>query len=227
MTQITDRIAAVHQRIAEAAQACARHTENIELLAVSKTRSAEEIREAVSAGLTVFGENYLQEALPKINALRDLDIEWHFIGPVQSNKTRDLATHFDWVQSVDRLRIARRLSEQRAGYGPPLNICVQVNISREAQKAGVLPEDALALCQAIAELPRLALRGLMLIPQAGDDSEKQFASFSAAAELFGQLHKKGLALDTLSMGMSGDLEVAILAGSNMLRIGTDIFGPRE
>lgn len=224
--QITERISAVRQRIAVAAQVCARAPENIALLAVSKTRTSQEIAEAVSAGLTAFGENYLQEALPKIEALRELPLQWHFIGPVQSNKTRDLAAHFDWVQSVDRLKIARRLSEQRAGYGPPLNICVQVNIDREPQKAGVLPEGALSLCQAITELPRLRLRGIMVIPEASDDTGKQFARFSTAHALFAQLNSAGLALDTLSMGMSNDLEAAIRAGSQMVRIGTDIFGPR-
>ncbi|MDX1497002.1 MAG: YggS family pyridoxal phosphate-dependent enzyme [Salinisphaeraceae bacterium] len=227
MNPIAERIAQTQARIQAAAQAASRPVENLHLLAVSKTRSADEIEAAVSAGLTQFGENYLQEALPKIEALRSHDLEWHFIGPVQSNKTRDLAAHFDWVQSVDRPKILRRLNEHRSAWAPPLNICIQVNISGEPQKAGVLPQEALALCETCCQLQRLQLRGLMVIPQASTDPKQQLASFSQAKALFDEFCAQGLPLDTLSMGMSGDLEAAIEAGSTMLRIGTDIFGPRS
>lgn len=226
MTEIRSRIEGVRQRIRQAAAECRREAADIRLVAVSKTRSPAEIRQAVSAGLTDFGENYLQEALPKIEALRESGICWHFIGPVQSNKTRELAAQFDWVQTVDRVRIAQRLNDQRGNQGKPLNICVQVNISREPQKAGVTPEQAPELCRLIMDMPRLRLRGLMAIPAAGDTQALR-SSFESMCELYRQLQSQGLPLDTLSMGMSTDLESAVSAGSNMLRIGTDIFGPRN
>ncbi len=226
MTRITSRIKNVRQRLVDAACDCGRDPAQVALLAVSKTRPVEDIQSAMEAGLTCFGENYLQEALPKIEALSGEKISWHFIGPVQSNKTRDLAAHFDWVQSVDRLKVATRLSAQRSSSATPLNVCVQVNIDAEPQKAGVLPDDAELLCQAVSKLPQLRLRGLMIIPAASDDIEKQYSSFMAARQLFDQIRANGLPLDTLSMGMSGDLEAAVRAGSSMVRIGTDIFGPR-
>ncbi len=226
MTRITSRIKNVRQRLVDAACDCGRDPAKVALLAVSKTRPVEDIQAAMEAGLTCFGENYLQEALPKIEALSGEKISWHFIGPVQSNKTRDLAAHFDWVQSVDRLKVATRLSAQRSFSATPLNVCVQVNIDAEPQKAGVLPDDAELLCQAVSKLPQLRLRGLMIIPAASDDIEKQYSSFVAARQLFDQIRANGLPLDTLSMGMSGDLEAAVRAGSSMVRIGTDIFGPR-
>jgi pyridoxal phosphate enzyme (YggS family) len=227
MTGITDRIKNLQQQLEQAASQCNRNNADIRILAVSKTRSVEEIRRAQSAGLRCFGENYLQEALAKIDQLGHQDFEWHFIGPIQSNKTRDLAAHFDWVQTVDRLKIAQRLSEQRSPSMRALNVCVQINIDNEPQKAGIAPQEALTLCRQISHLPGLKLRGLMAIPMASTEAEKQLASFTATRELFDRLCADGLALDTLSMGMSGDWQAAIRAGSNMIRIGTDIFGPRH
>ena len=226
MTNISERINELQQRLTSTAHSCDQAKTKLCLLAVSKTRSVEEIRCAHTAGLHCFGENYLQEALGKIEQLGHRDFEWHFIGPIQSNKTRDLAAHFDWVQTVDRLKIAQRLSQQRDAQRPPLNICVQVNISAEPQKAGVAPPEAAALCHAIHALPHLKLRGLMVIPAASADSETQFASFDAAHSLYERLRSEGLPLDTLSMGMSADWPAAIRAGSNMIRVGSDIFGPR-
>lgn len=226
MSKISERINQLQQRLSQSAQACNRATADICLLAVSKTRSIEEIRCAQAAGLSRFGENYLQEALGKIEQLGHDDYEWHFIGPIQSNKTRDIATHFDWVQSVDRLKIAQRLSQQRNVQQAPLNVCVQVNISAEPQKAGVAAEEAADLCHAIQALPQLQLRGLMVIPAATSDPQAQRASFEAAQQLYEALRAEGLPLDTLSMGMSADWPVAIAAGSNMIRVGSDIFGPR-
>ena len=197
------------------------------MLAVSKTRSADAVAAALDCGLHRFGENYLQEALEKIGQLEGRGIEWHFIGPIQSNKTRPIATHFDWVHSVDREKIARRLSEQRPGGSPPLQICLQVNISAETSKSGVLPEEVPALAEAIADLPGVKLRGLMAIPAATDDIAAQHAAFGKLRELFDDLNANGAGLDTLSMGMSGDMEAAIAEGATIVRIGTDIFGPRQ
>ena len=197
------------------------------MLAVSKTRSADAVAAALDCGLHRFGENYLQEALEKIGQLEGRGIEWHFIGPIQSNKTRPIATHFDWVHSVDREKIARRLSEQRPGGSPPLQICLQVNISAETSKSGVLPEEVPALAEAIADLPGVKLRGLMAIPAATDDIAAQHAAFGKLRELFDDLNANGTGLDTLSMGMSGDMEAAIAEGATIVRIGTDIFGPRQ
>ena len=197
------------------------------MLAVSKTRSADAVAAALDCGLHRFGENYLQEALEKIGQLEGRGIEWHFIGPIQSNKTRPIATHFDWVHSVDREKIARRLSEQRPGGSPPLQICLQVNISAETSKSGVLPEEVPALAEAIADLPGVKLRGLMAIPAATDDIAAQHAAFGKLRELFDDLNANGVGLDTLSMGMSGDMEAAIAEGATIVRIGTDIFGPRQ
>lgn len=220
-------IANVHQRVSTAAQKVDRRADDIILMAVSKTRGADEVRAAVAAGVHDLGENYLQEALEKIQATGDLDARWHFIGPIQSNKTRAIAEHFDWVHSVDREKIARRLNEQRPDSLPPLNICLQVNVSMEDSKSGVAPEDVAPLARAILDLPRLRLRGLMAIPAPTDDIAAQRAAFARITALFRDLQETVPALDTLSMGMSADLESAIAEGTTMVRIGTDIFGPRS
>ncbi|PZQ36493.1 MAG: YggS family pyridoxal phosphate-dependent enzyme, partial [Ectopseudomonas oleovorans] len=197
---------------------------DIGLLAVSKTKPAEAIREAHAAGLRDFGENYLQEALEKQTQLADLPLIWHFIGPIQSNKTRPIAEHFDWVHSVDRLKIAQRLSEQRPAHLPALNICLQVNISGEDSKSGCSPEELTALARAVVALPNLRLRGLMAIPEPTDDVAAQHAAFARLRQLRDEL---ALNLDTLSMGMSHDLEAAIAEGATWVRIGTALFGARD
>jgi PLP dependent protein len=219
----------VRERIARAAHAAGRDPLTVALLAVSKTFPAEDVRAAHAAGQRAFGENYVQEALAKLDALADLrgELEWHFIGPLQSNKTRPVAERFDWVHSIDRLKIAQRLSEQRPEHLPPLNVCVQVNVSGEASKSGLAPAEAAAVARAVAALPRLHLRGLMAIPEPAGDLEQQRAPHRALRELFEQLRADGLALDTLSMGMSGDLEAAVLEGATLVRIGTAIFGARD
>ncbi|KIH80847.1 YggS family pyridoxal phosphate-dependent enzyme [Pseudomonas batumici] len=224
MTTIADNITAVAARIAAAAQAAGRDSAAIGLLAVSKTKPAAAVREAYAAGLRDFGENYLQEALGKQAELTDLPLCWHFIGPIQSNKTRAIAEHFDWVHSVDRLKIAQRLSEQRPANLPPLNICIQVNVSGEASKSGCTPADLPALATAIADLPNLRLRGLMAIPEPTEDRAAQDAAFAAVRTLQDSLN---LPLDTLSMGMSHDLESAIAQGATWVRIGTALFGARD
>lgn len=224
MSTIADNILQVSSRI-QAATAAAGRTENsVQLLAVSKTKPAEALREAYAAGLRDFGENYLQEALGKQLELADLPLIWHFIGPIQSNKTRAIAEHFDWVHSVDRLKIAQRLSEQRPADMPPLNICIQVNVSGEASKSGCTPADLPALAEAINALPRLKLRGLMAIPEPTEDRAEQDAAFAAVQRLQDSLN---LPLDTLSMGMSHDLESAIAQGATWVRIGTALFGARD
>jgi len=224
MSTIADNILQVSSRI-QAATAAAGRTENsVQLLAVSKTKPAEALREAYAAGLRDFGENYLQEALGKQLELADLPLIWHFIGPIQSNKTRAIAEHFDWVHSVDRLKIAQRLSEQRPADLPPLNICIQVNVSGEASKSGCTPADLPALAEAINALPRLKLRGLMAIPEPTEDRAEQDAAFAAVQRLQDSLN---LPLDTLSMGMSHDLESAIAQGATWVRIGTALFGARD
>ncbi|NWA01119.1 YggS family pyridoxal phosphate-dependent enzyme [Pseudomonas gingeri] len=224
MTTIADNIASVAARISAAAQACGRDAADIRLLAVSKTKPAEAVREAHAAGLRDFGENYLQEALGKQAQLTDLPLCWHFIGPIQSNKTRAIAEHFDWVHSVDRLKIAQRLSEQRPADLPPLNICIQVNVSGEASKSGCTPADLPALVAAIGALPNLVLRGLMAIPEPTEERAAQDAAFATVRTLQDSLH---LPLDTLSMGMSHDLESAIAQGATWVRIGTALFGARD
>ena len=224
MSTIADNIASVAARIAAAANAAGRDESSIHLLAVSKTKPAAALREAHAAGIRDFGENYLQEALGKQLELVDLPLTWHFIGPIQSNKTRAIAEHFDWVHSVDRLKIAQRLSEQRPDELPPLNICIQVNVSGEASKSGCAPADLPALAAAIAQLPRLRLRGLMAIPEPTDERAAQDAAFAAVRQLLEQLN---LDLDTLSMGMSHDLESAIAQGATWVRIGTALFGARD
>ncbi|GHD35157.1 UPF0001 protein [Halioglobus pacificus] len=225
--QLSDNIAKVRLRVRESAEKCQRLPETISVLAVSKTRSADAVAAALDCGMRRFGENYLQEALEKIEQLAGRGIEWHFIGPIQSNKTRSIATHFDWAHSVDREKIARRLSEQRPDELPPLQICLQVNISGEVSKSGVLPEEVPALANAIADLPGVKLRGLMAIPAATDDIAEQHAAFKKLREVFDELNANGAGLDTLSMGMSGDMEAAIAEGATIVRIGTDIFGPRQ
>ncbi|MES2818857.1 MAG: YggS family pyridoxal phosphate-dependent enzyme [Pseudomonadota bacterium] len=224
MSTIAENIAKVGVRIREAAQASGRDWLTIGLLAVSKTQAPMAIREAFAAGLTHFGENYLQEALGKQAELVDLSLTWHFIGPLQSNKTRPIAEHFDWVHSVDRLKIAQRLSEQRPAHLPPLNICLQVNVSGEASKSGCSPDELAVLAAAVAQLPRLTLRGLMAIPEPNEDPAAQLAVFNRVRALQDSL---GLDLDTLSMGMSHDLEAAIAAGATWVRIGTALFGARQ
>jgi PLP dependent protein len=226
MSGIRENLAVVRGRIARACAAAGRRADAVSLLAVSKTFDATAVRAAAAAGQSAFGENYVQEALTKQAALGDLALEWHFIGPIQSNKTRDIAAAFDWVHGVDRLRIAQRLSAQRTEAQPPLNICVQVNISGEASKSGCSPDEAEALCRAVAVLPRLRLRGLMAIPGPVTAGADPRAPFRSLRELYESLTAAGLALDTLSAGMSDDLEAAIMEGSTMVRIGTSIFGAR-
>lgn len=226
MTTIAQNLGAVRARIAEACAAAGRDAREVRLLAVSKTFGPQAVREAHAAGQAAFGENYVQEALAKIEALRGLPLEWHCLGPIQSNKTRLVAEHFDWVHSVDRLRIAERLSAQRPDGLAPLQVCLQVNIDGGANKSGVAPQEALALALAVARLPRLALRGLMCIPEPAPDFESAYAVHCRARALFEQLQAAGLALDTLSLGMTADLEAAIHAGSTLVRVGTAIFGRR-
>ncbi|GGC94263.1 YggS family pyridoxal phosphate-dependent enzyme [Vreelandella lutescens] len=226
---LPESLASARERLRQALEDAGRSPASATLLAVSKTKPAEMLREAWQHGQREFGENYLQEALDKQMALEDLDgIVWHFIGPLQSNKTRAVAEQFAWVHSVDRLKIAKRLSEQRPEALPPLNVCLQVNISREATKSGVLPEDALALAQEIAALPGLALRGLMAIPAPAETLEAQRQPLAALRQLLEELQAAlpDAPLDTLSMGMSDDLEAAVLEGATLVRLGTAIFGAR-
>ncbi len=224
MSTIAGNIAQVEARIRAAALAVQRDVTSIHLLAVSKTKPAAALREAYAAGVRDFGENYLQEARAKQLELADLPLSWHFIGPIQSNKTRDIAEHFAWVHAVDRLKIAQRLSEQRPAELPPLNICIQVNVSGEASKSGCTPADLPALANAISALPRLKLRGLMAIPEPTEDRAEQDAAFATVRQLQESLN---LGLDTLSMGMSHDLESAIAQGATWVRIGTALFGARD
>ncbi|WP_343742241.1 YggS family pyridoxal phosphate-dependent enzyme [Herbaspirillum huttiense] len=231
MSSIAQHLQHVQQQIAQAAGQAGRVPSSVQLLAVSKTFGPEAVAEAVAAGQRAFGENYLQEALDKIAALPalvpDTPLEWHFIGPIQSNKTRPIAEHFDWVHSVDRLKIAQRLSEQRPEELGPLNICLQVNISAEASKSGLSPEELPEVAAQVAQLPRLRLRGLMAIPAPSDDMKQQRAAFAAVRGLYEQLRTVGLPLDTLSMGMSADLEAAVAEGATIVRVGSAIFGARH
>lgn len=227
MTTISANLQAVHARIETAARACGRAPETVGLLAVSKTWPASSVREAAMAGQRAFGENYVQEGIDKIREVARPDLEWHFIGPLQGNKTRQVAETFDWVHSVDRLKIAERLAQQRPETLPPLQVCLQVNISGEDTKNGVAPQEAPALAQRIAQLPRLALRGLMAIPAPAADFAGQREPFRRLRLLFEQLVREGLALDTLSMGMSNDIEAAIAEGATLVRVGTAIFGERN
>ncbi|MGA9666268.1 MAG: YggS family pyridoxal phosphate-dependent enzyme [Gallionella sp.] len=227
MTTIASNLQAVRDAIAAEAARAGRDAGKIRLLAVSKTFAPGALREAYAAGQTCFAESYVQEALGKVAALRDLAIEWHYIGPIQSNKTRPIAENFMWVHSVDRLKIAERLSEQRPAHLPPLQVCLQVNISGEVSKSGVAPDEAEALAHGVAKLPRLKLRGLMAVPAPGDDFAAQRMPFAKLRELCERLNLRGLQLDTLSMGMSHDFAAAIAEGATIVRIGTAIFGTRD
>jgi pyridoxal phosphate enzyme (YggS family) len=223
---IPDRVMAVHDRLARAALAFSRKPGDITLLAVSKTYDHTAVRAAALTGQRDFGENYLQEALDKQKAVANPNLVWHFIGPIQSNKTRGIAENFAWAHSVDRLKIAERLSAQRPDGMPPLNLCIEVNVSGEASKGGATPDSVLWLAEQIADLPRVRLRGLMAIPAPSTDLVQQRSAFYQVRTLFNTLNAHGLKLDTLSMGMSGDFEAAIAEGSTMVRIGTAIFGAR-
>ena len=227
MTAIASNLQAVNRAIVKAAHIAQRRAENITLLAVSKTFPAATVRVAYEAGQLAFGESYVQEALDKIAALRDLPLEWHFIGPIQSNKTRAIAENFAWVLSVDRLKIAERLSALRPQNLPPLNVCIQVNVSGEDSKSGISSAEALELGRAVAALPQLKLRGLMAIPAPAEGLDEQRRPLSQLRELMRQLNAQGLELDTLSMGMSHDLEAAVLEGATIVRIGSAIFGQRD
>lgn len=223
---IADNIARVRAQIEAACQAAGREPSSVHLLAVSKTWGADAVRQAHAAGQTAFGENYIQEAVGKITALRDLPLEWHCIGPIQSNKTRLVAEHFDWVHSVDRLKIAQRLSEQRPAELPPLQVCIQVNVDGGDNKSGVSPEELPALAQAVNALPRMRLRGIMTIPEPAETEAQMRAVHAQAKALYEALRQQGLPLDTLSMGMSADMAAAIAEGSTLVRVGTAIFGQR-
>lgn len=227
MKQIPDRLASVRRRIRRAAEACGRDPERITLLAVSKTKPVSDVLAAYQAGQRDFGENYLQDALGKIAEIDRPGIRWHFIGRVQSNKTRDIATHFDWVHTIDDLRHAERLSRQRPADSPPLQVCLQVNLSGEQTKGGVTAERLGKLARAVVGLPQITLRGLMTMPDPSTDRATQQQVFAELYHLREALRAGGLDLDTLSMGMSGDLEAAIAEGATLVRIGTDIFGPRQ
>ncbi len=228
MTLIAENLQTVQVRIRQACDKAGRDPASVRLLAVSKTFPVDDVRQAHAAGQTAFGENYIQEAVDKITALRDLPLEWHCIGPIQSNKTRLVAEHFDWVHSVDRLKIAQRLSDQRPNHLPPLQLCLQVNTDGGPTKSGARPEEVLELARAVAALPRIVLRGLMTIPDPVKGFEAEVALHLRATALFEQVRTE-MALphfDTLSMGMTADLEAAIAAGSTMVRVGTAIFGKR-
>lgn len=227
MTGIAENLRRVRERIADACRSVGRAPESVCLVAVSKTFPVEDIRVAVAAGQRVFGESYVQEALPKIASLRGETLEWHFVGPVQSNKTREIAAHFDWVHSVDRLKIAQRLADQRPLHLPPLQVCVQVNLSGESTKFGCSPDEAASLCDAVAALPRLMLRGLMCIPAPRDSGPQREREFAQLRNLLDKIRVgSSISLDSLSVGMSDDLEPAIAAGSTHLRVGTACFGMR-
>jgi PLP dependent protein len=226
MTTIRNNLQRVRERIATACASAQRDVNEVTLLAVAKTFGPEAVREAFEAGQTAFGENYIQEAVEKIGLLENLHLQWHCIGPIQSNKTRLVAENFAWAHTVDRLKVAERLSAQRPEGLPPLQVCIQVNIDGGPTKAGVAPKDALALARDVAQLPRITLRGLMTLPEPAPDFAAQKAVHLRARALFDELRDAGLALDTLSMGMTGDLEAAIATGSTMVRVGTAIFGSR-
>jgi pyridoxal phosphate enzyme (YggS family) len=227
MTTIASNMQAVRAAMHAATLAAGRRVDEVELLAVSKTFPYEAIRDAWQAGQRRFAESYVQESLHKMEALHDLPIEWHYIGPIQSNKTRHIAEHFAWVHSIDRLKIAERLSAQRPENLPPLQVCIEVNISGEASKSGVTPDEVAALAQTVAALPNLRLRGLMTVPAPTEDASEQRAAFARVRELFEQLNRQGLQLDTLSMGMSHDFPAAIAEGATIVRVGTAIFGARH
>jgi len=224
---LPDRIQAVRERMRRAVERAGRDVDSVTLLAITKAHSVETIRAAAACGLEHFGESYVKEALPKIETLEGLELTWHFVGQLQANKTRPVAEHFAWVHGVDRLRIAERLSEQRPFHAPPLNVCLQVNVGDESTKAGVAPAELPALAEAVALLPRLAVRGLMCIPPPEEDEARQRQWFAETARLMRHLHVPGTTLDTLSMGMSADFEIAIEEGATIVRVGTALFGPRE
>jgi pyridoxal phosphate enzyme (YggS family) len=224
---LPENLRKVRERIAAATATAGRPVDSVTLLAAGKSQPAETLRAAAALGIRDFGENYVQEGLDKIQALRDLGLTWHFIGHVQANKTRILAEHFDWVHGVDRLRIAERLSEQRAASAPALNICLQVNLAGEASKGGAGASEVPELARSIARLPGIQLRGLMALPPAEVDPRRQRFWFAQLRGLRDALARDGLALDTLSMGMTGDLEAAVLEGATIVRIGTALFGPRS
>lgn len=226
MTSIDNRLQAVQTTI-QAIKLHANCSQHVNVLAVSKAKPAAAVREAYLAGQTMFGENYLQEALDKQAQLTDLPIEWHFIGPIQSNKTQLIARHFTWVHSIDRLKIAQRLNEARPANMQPLQVCIQVNISHEESKSGVLPDELSALATAMTKLPRLQLRGLMAIPAPSGDNQQQRAQFRQVRQCYEALVAEGFALDTLSMGMSDDYEMAIEQGATIIRLGSCIFGARN
>lgn len=225
MTTISNRLQDILATI-QSAQACSPFAQTVKLVAVSKAQPASAIREAYQAGQTIFGENYLQEALDKQAQLTDLNIEWHFIGPIQSNKTQPISQNFAWVHSVDRLKIAQRLNEARPADLPPLQVCIQVNVSNEDTKSGVLPENLAELAEEIQKLPRLSLRGLMAIPAPTQDINLQIDQFKRVRQCYDALIEKGFALDTLSIGMSDDYQVAIAQGASFVRIGSALFGAR-
>jgi PLP dependent protein len=227
MTTIPANLQAVKARIDAACVAAGRSCVEVMLLAVSKTWPAESVQQAASCGQQAFGENYVQEGVAKIQVLAALGLEWHFIGPLQSNKTRPVAENFAWVHGIERLKIAERLSDQRPDGLPPLQVCVQVNVSGEASKSGVSPQEALDLCPAVAALPNLRLRGLMAIPEPTSNMSLARSRFAILRQLRDRLNVSGLGLDTLSMGMSDDLEAAIMEGATIVRVGTAIFGTRE
>lgn len=228
MTTIGDNLQSQRARLWRACEQAGRPPDAVRLLAVSKTFGPDAVRDALAAGQLAFGENYVQEGVDKIAAVGAVPgIEWHCIGPLQSNKTRPVAEHFDWVQSVDRLKIAQRLSEQRPAHLAPLQVCIQVNVDGGANKSGVTPAELPALASAVAALPRLKLRGLMAIPEPAPDAESARAVFAQMRVLFEALNTQGLGLDTLSMGMSDDLEPAVAAGSTMVRVGRGVFGARS
>jgi PLP dependent protein len=226
-TDVAANLAVLRAQVAAAARDAGRSEDCITLLAVSKGHADAQVRAAAAAGLRHFGESYVDEALPKMQALNELSLTWHFIGRLQANKTRPIAEHFDWVHGIERLKVAERLSAQRPPYAPPLQVCLQVNIAAEVQKAGVDPAHAGELAAAVQALPRLRLRGLMCILPAGRGAEADLRDFAALRDLQLRLNRQGLALDTLSMGMSGDFRAAIAAGSTLIRIGTALFGPRS
>lgn len=227
MTKIRDKLQIIGTEIENATEQFQRTKNSVQLLAVSKRHPVEAIQEAYQAGQTAFGENYVQELLEKAEALHELDIEWHFIGPLQSNKTKPIATTASWVHTIDRLKIAQRLNDQRPEGLPPLSVCIQVNISGEDSKSGVKDNELGELAQQISKMPRLRLRGLMAIPAPTNDFEKQRETFAKISALKDQLNQCGYHLDTLSMGMSADMEAAIAEGATIVRIGTAIFGARE
>lgn len=227
MTRVTEHLATVRSRVANAATVANRTAESVNILAVSKRHSTAAIRDAAAAGHRAFGENYVDEAVAKIAELRALNLEWHYIGAIQSNKTRLIAAHFDWVHTVDRPKIAQRLSDQRSPDQPPINVCLQVNIDAESQKAGVDIDAVSDLAQLAGDLPGLCLRGLMCLPKAQPTPDQQREPFARLRRIFDQLQLEHPTLDTLSMGMSGDLEAAIAEGATWVRVGTAIFGQRD